>query len=393
MLKRNHAAPIQAVPATDRGNPIHDLLMTFSAVLTWCAIVLSEFFQLSALIRFGFMVAAVLFLSTFLLENRRMSRGWSPALVLMTLSAAAAVYLGGFGVTPALYVIGGVKLYEKLPHRQFWLVILALNMLLLSRLFLSHNVLWALSSFAAYLGFQLFGLMMVSSSQALQSANIELRSINTELISTRALLSESARAQERLRLSRELHDVCGHKLTALKLTLRGRGDFGALEATERVLCQTLTDELLSDIRAVVATLREHEGIDLAQALNQLGNGWKRPLVNVTIDANARVPNLEHAVALLRVAQEGLTNAVRHSNAAKVEIALAQEDKTALTANGSTLILSVSDDGSGTRQLIRGNGLNGMAERLAALGGSLQITQLAPGLRLSARLPLPLEMPL
>ena len=393
MLKRNHAAPIQAVPATDRGNPTHDLLMTFSAVLTWCAIVLSEFFQLSALIRVSFMLAAVIFLSTFLLENRRISRGWSPALVLMTLSAAGAVYLGGFGVTPALYVIGGVKLYEKLPHRQFWLVILALNMLLLSRLFLSQDLLWALSSFAAYLGFQLFGLMMVSSSQALQAANIELRSINTELISTRALLSESTRAQERLRLSRELHDVCGHKLTALKLTLRGRGDVGALEASERVLCQTLTDELLSDIRAVVATLREHEGIDLAQALNQLGNGWKRPLVSVTIDTNARAPTLDHAVALLRVAQEGLTNAVRHSNAAKVDIALAQEDKTALTANGSTLILSVSDDGSGTRQLIRGNGLNGMAERLAALGGSLQITQLAPGLRLSARLPLPAEMPL
>lgn len=111
-----------------------------------------------------------------------------------------------------------------------------------------------------------------------------------------------------------------------------------------------------------------------------------------MDANARAPNLEHAVALLRVAQEGLTNAVRHSDAAKVEIELAQEDKT-LTANGSTLILSVSDDGNGARQLIRGNGLNGMAERLAALGGSLQITQLAPGLRLSARLPLPVEMPL
>ena len=393
MLKRPHAVPTQLAPASDSGNPTHDLLMTFSAVLTWCAIVLSEFFQLNALIRIGFMMAAVLFLSTFLLENRRMSRGWSPALVLMTLSAAAAVYLGGFGPTPALYVIGGVKLYEKLPRRQFWLVILALNALLLGRLFLSQNVVWALSFFAAYSGFQLFGLMMVSSSQALQSANIELRSINTELISTRALLSESARAQERLRLSRGLHDVCGHKLTALKLTLRGRGDVGALEATERVLCQTLTDELLSDIRAVVATLREHEGIDLAQALNQLGNGWKRPLVSVTIDANARVPNLEHAVALLRVAQEGLTNAVRHSNAAKVEIALAQEDKTALTANCSTLILSVSDDGSGTRQLIRGNGLNGMAERLAALGGSLQITQLAPGLRLSARLPLPADMPL
>jgi len=366
--------------------------MIFSAVLTWCAIVISAFFQLSDLTRVGFILAAVSFLSSFLLENRRISLGWSPALVIMTVSAASAVYLGGFGATPALYVIAGVKLFEKLPRRHFWLVVLALNVLLLSRLAMSQALLWTLSSFAAYLGFQLFGLMMVSSSQALQTANIELLRINAELISTRALLSESARAQERLSLSRELHDVCGHKLTALKLTLRGRADFGALEAPERALCQTLTDELLSDIRAVVATLREHEGIDLAQALNQLGSGWKRPLVSVTIDPNARVPNLDHAVALLRVAQEGLTNAARHSNATQVEIVLAQEDESAHEPTSRTLILSVSDNGSNSvsaaNMLIRGNGLNGMEERLAALGGNLEIKQLAKGWRLAARLPLP-----
>ena len=214
-----------------------------------------------------------------------------------------------------------------------------------------------------------------------------------ELISTRALLSESARAQERLSLSRDLHDVCGHKLTALKLTLRGRGDAGALEASERALCQTLTDELLSDIRAVVATLREHEGIDLAQALKQLGNGWKRPAVRVAINPNTRVPNLEYAVALLRVAQEGLTNAARHSDATEVKIALTHLDATAQTSDGGALVLSVSDNGSGAPKLIRGNGLNGMAERLAALGGSLQISQMTPGLRLAAHLPMLEEIPL
>ena len=372
-------------------NLLNESLLTLSAVITWAAIVLSEFFQLKGTNRIVFLLAALAFIVAFLFENQRKNLGWSPSLITIPVASAIAVYLGGFGVTPALLVIGGVMLFEKLSTRQFWPVIAILNAILLFRLLKESSPLWALSAFSAYFGFQIFGNMMVSTSRAVKTANIELLSINAELISTRALLSESARAQERLSLSRELHDVCGHKLTALKLTLRGRGDAGALEASERTLCQTLTDELLSDIRAVVATLREHEGIDLAQALKQLGDGWKTPAVRVVIDPKTCVPNLEYAVALLRVAQEGLTNAARHSNATQVEITLTHArtlaDETALTANPGALILRVSDNGNGAPKLVRGNGLNGMAERLAALGGSLEITQLAPGLRLSARLPM------
>ena len=387
--------PIIAARST---NVLNQYLLTLSAVITWAAIVVSEFFQLKGSNRIVFFSAAVVFIAGFLHETRRKNLGWSPALVAITVSSGIAVYIGAFGVTPALLVIGGVILFEKLPARQFLAVIAILNAVLLVKMLKAHDLVWALSGFSAYLGFQIFGNMMVSSSRAVDTANSELLRINAELIATRALLSESARAQERLSLSRELHDVCGHKLTALKLTLRGRGDVGALDASERTLCQTLTDELLSDIRAVVATLREHEGIDLAQALGQLGSGWKRPLVSVSIDPNARAPNLDHAVALLRVAQEGLTNAARHSNAHKVEIRLTQEHENELNSDSRALILSVSDDGNSNggnsaKKLIRGNGLNGMAERLAALGGSLEIKQLAQGLCLAARLPLPANAPL
>ncbi len=379
-------------------NVLNQYLLTLSAVITWAAIVVSEYFQLKGSNRIVFVSAAVVFIAGFLHETRRKNLGWSPALVAITVSSGMAIYIGAFGVTPALLVIGGVILFEKLPARQFLAVIAILNAVLLVKMLKAHDLVWALSGFSAYLGFQIFGNMMVSSSRAVDTANSELLRINAELIATRALLSESARAQERLSLSRELHDVCGHKLTALKLTLRGRGDVGALDASERALCQTLTDELLSDIRAVVATLREHEGIDLAQALGQLGSGWKRPLVSVSIDPNARAPNLDHAVALLRVAQEGLTNAARHSNAHKVEIRLTQEHENELNSDSRALILSVSDDGNSNggnsaKKLIRGNGLNGMAERLAALGGSLEIKQLAQGLCLAARLPLPANAPL
>jgi signal transduction histidine kinase len=369
-MTESTAAPVQS--------PRKSKLLLLAAVLTWCAVVASEWVGISGWTRLGFGTAAVAFLVSFVWEVRREGAGWSVPLCCLVASSGAAVALGGFGLTPALYVIAGVHLYEKLPRTPFWIVVALLNALLLARLLSSASAYWALSAFAAYAGFQLFGLMMVSVAQALDTANRQLRSANAELLSTRALLTESARAQERLSLSRELHDVCGHKLTALKITLRPRPDQTALSPQDWALCQTLTDELLGDIRSVVAQLRDHEGIDLAAALHKLGQGWHAPLVEVQLGADVRVPSMVHAATLLRVAQEGLTNAARHAHATRVEIRLERE--------GDALLLSISDNGKGDAVLTRGNGLNGMAERLAELGGTLQISALQPGLRLTAQLP-------
>ena len=357
-------------------------MLRFAALLTWAAIIASEPFTLHGFERTAFIVAAVLFLLAFLLEERRIRSGWSAPLLVVVLSAGVAVHIGGFGVTPALYVICGVSLYERLPRRQFWLVMCLLNLILLGRLLSVAGVHWALSGFISFVGFQLFGLIVAATAQALERANGELRSINAELISTRALLNESARAQERLHLSRELHDVCGHKLTALKLTLRGLPQQTTLGPEAWALCRALTDELLGDIRSVVAQLRVHEGIDLAQALGQLGQGWQQPTVHLQLDANARAPSVTYAQALLRVAQEGLTNAVRHGAAGRVDISLHSHD--------GVLELKVCDDGKSSAPIRRGNGLTGMAERLAELGGTLEITQRNPGLCLSACLPIPAE---
>lgn len=369
---------IPTQPASTTNSP----MLRVAALLTWLAIVASEPFTLEGSEQVAFVAAAVLFLLAFMFEERRTHPGWSVSLFAVVLSAAVAVHIGGFGVTPALYVICGVTLFEKLPRRQFWLVMCLLNLILLGRLLSAAGVHWALTGFASFLGFQLFGLIVAATAQALERANGELRSINAELISTRALLNESARAQERLHLSRELHDVCGHKLTALKLTLRGLPQQTTLGAEEWALCRTLTDELLGDIRSVVAQLRVHEGIDLAQALGQLGQGWRQPTVHLQLDAEARAPSVAHAETLLRVAQEGLTNAARHSAAERVEISLHSHD--------GVLELKVCDDGKSTAPIQRGHGLTGMAERLAELGGTLEITRLNPGLCLSACLPIPVE---
>ncbi|MBL8115485.1 MAG: sensor histidine kinase, partial [Acidobacteria bacterium] len=90
-----------------------------------------------------------------------------------------------------------------------------------------------------------------------------------------------------------------------------------------------------------------------------------------------------AEALLRVAQEALTNAARHAGARNVALAI--------SVSAGTLSLSARDDGKGGAGFVPGNGLRGMEERLEALGGTLVVSpEGGPGLCLEARIPLPAE---
>jgi len=207
-----------------------------------------------------------------------------------------------------------------------------------------------------------------------------LKSVNARLLATRSLLAETARGHERLRLSRELHDVAGHKLTALKLKLRSLArqlDSGT--AGELTQASDLADELLQDLRSVVRHLRSAEGIDLAESLTELGRPFVRPRLVLELNEHARVPRAEQAEVLLRVVQEALTNAARHGPAKQLRVQL---DTTA-----DRVVLIADDDGELRAAPQPGNGLSGMQERLANLEGGLEISR-SPlgGLRLSAWLP-------
>ena len=150
----------------------------------------------------------------------------------------------------------------------------------------------------------------------------DVAAVNAHLLATRSLLAESARDQERLRLSRELHDVAGHKLTALKLNLTALARDPALaERREVALSAQLADELLGDIRGVVRQLRLHEGMALEAAIRQLAAPLPRPRVHVAVAPDARVESVAQAEAVVRAVQEALTNAARHADAENVWVEL------------------------------------------------------------------------
>ena len=216
---------------------------------------------------------------------------------------------------------------------------------------------------ALYAGFQLFAWITANLAVRAEAARDQLAAVNAHLLATRSLLEAGARDGERLRLSRELHDVAGHSLTALKfnlelaLRLPDSERVGKIEAA-----RALADALLDDIRGVVGQLRQHDGIALEPALRLLVERVPGVAAELRIDPDLRLDHIEQAETLLRCVQEAITNALRHADARRIAITVSRD------ADG--VRMEVVDDGRGRSRVVPGNGLTGMRERLEAIGGRL-----------------------
>lgn len=234
---------------------------------------------------------------------------------------------------------------------------------------------------ALYVGFTGFAFVtgLVARQQA--QAREDQRRLNAELRATRALLAESVRVNERTRISRELHDLLGHHLTALSLNLEIASHLADGAAREHVgQAQTLAKLLLSDVREAVSQLRDDDAIDMRATLLPLAEHVPSLRVDMQMPLHFMVDDPERAHVLLRCTQEIITNAVRHSGATLLRLRY--------TRDAGVLQLDARDDGRGAGTARAGNGLNGMRERLAAYGGALRVDT-APGHGFVLRLELPL----
>ena len=281
---------------------------------------------------------------------------------------------------PILLILCAIQIVHCWRPRGAVVLLLAVNL----GMFLVYRDIWQIRSpligTLMNMSFQAFAALTAWFAFSAEKARDELAAVNADLLATRSLLTEAARDSERLRLSRELHDVAGHKLTALKLNLAALARDPRFSADEQVrLCSRLADELLADIRGVVMQMRHDEGLDLGAALTALATPFPRPSMHLQIEPQARVESLAQAEAVLRAVQEGLTNAVRHSQAHNLWVVLRRD--------GGHLRLDIRDDGRGTGELATGNGLRGMRERLEGVGGGLDVSRTdTGGVHLQAWLP-------
>lgn len=323
----------------------------------------------------------VLFVAALILQfsGRLQGRARDVVLLLQGVTALALIACTRIWSTPILLIILMAQAAAVWPTRALIAWGLVSNLLLYAIIARGGWDRGVFFSVIMQIGFQAFAALMTRYAKAAELRADELRAINGELLATRTLLAEGARDQERLRLSRELHDVAGHKLTALKLNLRAlqqqtSGEVGA----EVALCTTLADELLGDLRGVVRQMRSDEGIDLARALGALAAPFRKPQIHLHIDPALRIESLELAQTIVRVVQEGITNAVRHADANRIDVDLRQD--------GARVLLEVRDDGRGAARLREGHGLTGMRERVEEHGGELAIDRSGPGLTLRVWLP-------
>jgi signal transduction histidine kinase len=195
-----------------------------------------------------------------------------------------------------------------------------------------------------------------------------------------------AREEERKRLRRDLHDGLGPALAALTLhvdALRNRLDAPEVDA-ELLHLRSGIQGTVTDVRRIVEGLRPPalDELGLAGALEQLADrltAGSDLVVGVQV-ADHLEPAAAVEVATYRIAQEALTNVVRHSGARRACVRV--------RADRGELVLEVTDDGSGTPAPRDGGvGLANMRERAEELGGRLEVAgRPAAGTRVVAHLP-------
>jgi signal transduction histidine kinase len=203
--------------------------------------------------------------------------------------------------------------------------------------------------------------------------------------------SETAVAEERARIARELHDIVSHSISVVTIqaqAVRRRlgpeqqreiDDLRAVEATAR--------QAMAEMRRLFGVLRADDrpaSLSPQPGLDQLGRlveGTRAAGLDVALavegDASPLPPGVD--LAAYRIVQEALTNALRHGRGDRAEVCLRYED--------ASLEITVVDDGRGGAPGRGGHGLVGMRERVALYGGTLDVgAREGGGFRVRALLP-------
>lgn len=303
------------------------------------------------------------------------------SVVLLALQTALALganrliptVIGGVATGGALLVVVAAQL-SRLPHAAALLWVLFQHAALLAIYLDAWPPSIAWSAGIAYTVFSLVMLSLERQAERERALRSDLARSLADLTATRRLLEAGARDAERVRIARELHDLLGHHLVALSLRLEA-----AHHADDRALrgaveqARALTRLLLADLRAVVADLRDPPPIDLPAALRDLAGVDHPPRVSVSVEEGCETGGTTRAAALLRCAQEAVTNARKHARATRIVLSLSEDE------------LTIADDGIGG-PIREGFGIRGMRERAAALAGTVTIEHPGPGTIVRVRIP-------
>lgn len=274
---------------------------------------------------------------------------------------------------PLLLVLWASKLPLYFSNRTAIILILLSNILLVVWWNPSDSLIFS----TLFLGLQLFVLFAITARISEQLARESVEHLNQQLMATRILLAQASRQEERLRISRDLHDILGHQLTALSLRLEML--YHKADDTLRndvIQAKEIAKELLDNIRQVVRDQRRDLALDIGEAMRTLIA--RLPNISLHVEGTLQIQSSQLAEQLILCLQEGVSNALRHGNANGIHLRLHQE--------GNHIRILLDDNGKGyDNPTNSGTGITGMRERLAPYSGIVELSPLATGCRLTISL--------
>jgi two-component system, NarL family, sensor histidine kinase DesK len=196
-------------------------------------------------------------------------------------------------------------------------------------------------------------------------AFVEIMTANRALHDAHLEIAQLASQAERSRIGRDLHDLLGHSLTAITVKAALARRLASSDQTGSVREITEVEELsrqaLADVRAAVS---EYRGVTLAGELVRGKELLRAVGVVAELPTTTDVADPSHDQLLGWAVREGITNVARHAHATHCSVTL------------TPAMVEISDDGVGG-VASRGNGLNGLRERVATAGGTLEAGPIKP----------------
>ena len=208
----------------------------------------------------------------------------------------------------------------------------------------------------------------------------------------RETAEQAARDEYRLALARDIHDVVAHSLSLINVRASVALHLGEKDPAQfRPALETIkaaSKESLAEVRQLLGVLREDAPFQPPQQpslarVPELVDNARRAGLDVRLAADPSGQGIPDTIqeAAYRIVQEALTNVVRHSGARTAAVEL--------HASNAELTVTINDDGAGAAGVPEGNGIKGMRERVAALGGRLELGEPGPpGWHVRAVFPLP-----
>lgn len=364
------------------------LVVMFSGVLVFGVWARSDAWDicevLASLVTVAFAVACLLLLHR-TPAGRAPSRGWLVTVMLLTLGSTAAL---SATLDPSDVYLEGLGLYMGLLF-PLYLAVTVVSLFMPWRRLLPVSLVGAVAVTAVFAAFGLdpsgvavlgvYAVLAALLGLATGALTFWMLDVIRQLDEARSASAQLAVAEERLRFSRDLHDVYGRTLSAIAMKSELAAEL-ALRGDERGVAEmravrALAQESLAEVRGIVAGYREISlEAEVAGAAATLRSAGARFEVH-GLDEVLPLLRPEQRTVLAWTVREAVTNVIRHSHAHLVTLRAARTAGTAGTDGAVTVTITndgvaKADSRDAADGVASGNGLRGLGERAAGIGGTI-----------------------